>query len=99
MRAARMLNEAVEGYLRDTLPNKLVQGCRIVVRIYADLISLSKRAARAQLSGMELRSLSSFAAGFNRTINFFDFVDTLDEEGTRFKIRGEYSHKMKGICY
>ncbi|PVI05055.1 hypothetical protein DM02DRAFT_610926 [Periconia macrospinosa] len=90
MRAARMLNDAVEGYVRDSLPKKVFQGSRIIVRIYADLTNLSVRLAKAKLCGNEKRSLAHFTAGFTRTINFFDFMDTLDEDGTRFKIRESF---------
>lgn len=86
MKAARMLNEAVEKYLRDALPE--ARNCRFMVRIYADLTELSKLLAKSKLVGLEKRSLAAFAAGFTRAINLFDFVDALDEEGTKFKIRG-----------
>lgn len=86
MRAARMLNDAVEKYLRDSLPE--TRDCRVIVRIYADITGLSKLLAKSKLVGLEKRSLAAFTAGFTRAINLFDFVDALDEEGTKFKIRG-----------
>lgn len=84
MKAARMLNEVVEKYLRENN----IPAPRVVVRVYADLTGLSKSLAKTKLVGLEKRSLAAFAAGFTRAINLFDFVDALDEEGTKFKIRG-----------
>jgi hypothetical protein len=81
-----MLHEAVEKYLRDALPE--ARDHRIIVRIYADLTGLSKLLAKSKLVGLEKRSLAAFTAGFTRAIGFFDFVDALDEEGSKFKIRG-----------
>jgi len=86
MRAARMLNNAVEQYLVD-IPQ--VKDARIIVRVYADLTNLSKLLAKSKLTGLEKRSLAAFAAGFTRAIGLFDFVDALDEEGTKLKIRGQ----------
>lgn len=86
MRAARMLNDAVEKYLHQSVPG--ARNLRIVVRIYADLTTLSKQLARAKLTGLEKRSFGAFSAAFTRAISSFDFVDALDEEGTKFKIRG-----------
>lgn len=85
MRAARKLNDAIEKYIQSisqTMPR------RVIVRIYADLTNLSKQLARLKLTGMEKRSLASFTSGFTRALSLFDFVDTLDGEGTRIKIRG-----------
>ena len=86
MRAARELNKVVEHFLHENL--HAPANTRIIVRIYCDLTNLSKVLARFKLTGMEKRSLSSFTAGFTRALPLFDYVDALDEEGTRFKIRG-----------
>jgi hypothetical protein len=86
MRAARMMNDAVEKYLQQSVPE--ARTSRIVVRIYADLTNLSKQLAKSKLTGLEKRSLGAFSAAFTRAISSFDFVDALDEEGTKFKIRG-----------
>jgi hypothetical protein len=94
MKAARMLNEAVEKYLRESIPQ--ARDANIVVRMYADLTGLSKSLAKSKLVGLEKRSLAPFAAGFTRAINLFDFVDALDEEGTKFKIRGIQSINAYG---
>ena len=86
MRAARMLNDSVEKYIQQSVPE--ARSSRIIVRIYADLTSLSKQLAKSKLTGMEKRSVASFSAAFTRAISLFDFVDALDEEGSKFKIRG-----------
>jgi hypothetical protein len=86
MRAARMLNDAVEKYLQQNVPE--AQSSRIVVRVYADLTNLSKQLAKSKVTGLEKRSIAPFSAAFTRAISLFDFVDALDEEGTKFKIRG-----------
>lgn len=86
MRAARMMNDAVEKYLQQSVPE--ARTSRIVVRIYADLTNLSKQLAKSKLTGLEKRSLGAFSAAFTRAISSFDFVDALDKEGTKFKIRG-----------
>lgn len=87
MRAARMLNDAVEKYLSQNVPE--ARNARIVVRVYADLTNLSKQLAKTKITGLEKRSLGSFSAAFTRAISMFDFVDALDEEGTKMKIRGK----------
>jgi hypothetical protein len=88
MRAARMLNDAVEKYLQQNVPE--AQSSRIVVRVYADLTNLSKQLAKSKVTGLEKRSIAPFSAAFTRAISLFDFVDALDEEGTKFKIRGMF---------
>lgn len=66
--------------------------CRIMVRVYANILGLSKVLARAGLVGHEARSLSSFTSAFNRAQDLFDFVDAAErKEGSDFKIRGELS--------
>ncbi|CAI6316084.1 unnamed protein product [Periconia digitata] len=106
MRAARMLNEAAEKYLQRRTPR--LDDARIIVRVYADLTSLSIRLAKANLSGKEKRSFSPFAAGFTRSLGFCDFLDALHEEGTKFKIRESFnaafedpacSHILYAACH
>jgi hypothetical protein len=72
--------------------------CRVMVRVYANMLGLSKALARAGMVGHEARSLSLFASGFNRAEGLFDFVDAADKkEGSDFKIRGRHScQKMEG---
>jgi hypothetical protein len=86
MRAARMMNDTVEKYLQQSVPQ--ARASRVVVRVYADLTNLSKQLAKSKVTGLEKRSIAPFTAGFTRAMSLFDFVDTLDEEGTKFKIRG-----------
>jgi hypothetical protein len=88
MRAARMLNDAVEKYLQQSVPQ--ARNARVIVRIYADLTSLSKNLSKSKVIGFEKRSISPFSAAFTRAISLFDFVDALDEEGTKFKIREQF---------
>jgi hypothetical protein len=60
-----------------------------MVRIYCNLLALSKTLARAGLAGFEARSLSTFASNFTRSQDLHDFVDAGDKkEGADFKIRG-----------
>ena len=87
MRTARMLNDAVEKFLKD---HPVTRESRVLVRVYADMTNLSKHLAKTKVIGLEKRSLMPFAAGFTRALGGFDFMDSLDEEGTRFKIRGKY---------
>jgi hypothetical protein len=88
MRAARMLNDAVEKYLQQSVPQ--ARNARVIVRIYADLTSLSKKLSKSKVIGFEKRSISPFSAAFTRAISLFDFVDALDEEGTKFKISEQF---------
>jgi hypothetical protein len=106
MRAARMLNEAIEKYLQQNAPQ--AHAVRIHVKIYADLTNLSKQLAKSKIIGLEKRSLSPFSAAFTRAINLFDFIDALDEEGTKFKIREQFriasedtacSHILYAACH
>ncbi|KAF2130218.1 hypothetical protein P153DRAFT_313837 [Dothidotthia symphoricarpi CBS 119687] len=106
MRAARMLNDAVEKYLQQSVPE--ARTSRIVVRIYADLTNLSKQLAKSKVTGLEKRSIAPFSAAFTRAISLFDFVDALDEEGTKFKIREQFkfasedkacSHILYAACH
>ena len=73
------------------------ENCRVMVRVYANMLGLSKTLARAGMVGHEARALSPFASGFNRAEGLFDFVDAADKkEGSDFKIRGRHScHKTK----
>jgi hypothetical protein len=88
MRAARMLSDAIEKYLQQNIPQ--ARSARIHVKIYADLTNLSKQLARSKIVGLEKRSLSPFSAAFTRAISLFDFVDALDEEGAKVKIREHF---------
>lgn len=63
--------------------------CRIMVRVYANVLGLSKALARAGLMGHEARSMSPFTSSFTRAQELFDYVDAAEKkEGSDFKIRG-----------
>lgn len=67
--------------------------CRIMVRVYANILGLSKALARAGMVGHEARSLSPFTSSFTRAQDLFDFVDAAEKkEGSDFKIRGMHLH-------
>ena len=70
-RAAHLLNDAI----RRSLRGRGLEHCQIMVRIYANLVGLSKALSRAKLVGAEKRSLAPFVANFNRSYEMFDFVD------------------------
>ena len=53
MRAARMLNEAIEKYLQQNAPQ--AHAVRIHVKIYADLTNLSKQLAKSKIIDLEKR--------------------------------------------
>lgn len=65
-----------------------------MVRIYANVLGLSKSLARAGLVGHEARSMAAFTSSFTRSEDLFDFVDAGDKkEGADHKIRG-LSHQL-----
>ncbi len=70
-RAAQLLNNAI----KVSLDSRGLHGCRIMVRIYANLAGLSKALAKISLVSNEKRSLGLFAASFTRSNDLFDFVD------------------------
>lgn len=83
-RAAKQLNDAVKSSLR----RKELEGCEVMVRVFANLATLSRYLHKNSLCGAENRSLSSFAAGFNRSYGMADFVDAGElKENADFKIR------------
>ncbi|KAJ5826055.1 hypothetical protein N7474_003193 [Penicillium riverlandense] len=85
--AARELSDSIKELMHSTMGAQADQ-CRIMVRVYANLLGLSKAFARAGLSGHEARSLSPFCAAFTRAQDLFDFVDAAEKkEGSDFKIR------------
>ena len=62
-----------------------------MVRIYANLLGLSKTLAQAGLVGREARSLAQFTSSFTRSEDLFDYVDAGDKkEGA--------DHKIRGVC-
>ncbi|KAJ5195641.1 uncharacterized protein N7498_009079 [Penicillium cinerascens] len=85
--AARELTDSVRELMHSTLGAQADQ-CRIMVRVYANVLGLSKTLARAGLVGYEARSLSPFTSAFTRAQDLFDFVDAAEEkERCDFKIR------------
>ena len=61
-----MLNDAVEKYLQQSVSQ--ARNARVIVRIYADLTSLSKNFSKSKVTGFEKRSISPFSAAFTRAI-------------------------------
>ncbi|GIK00135.1 hypothetical protein Aspvir_004154 [Aspergillus viridinutans] len=89
--AAQLMSESIRRLLQEQLPDQASQ-CRVMVKLYCNLLALSKTLARAGLAGFEARSLSWFASNFTRSQDLFDFVDAGDKkEGADFKIRGYLS--------
>ncbi|KAL3448156.1 hypothetical protein BJX65DRAFT_295352 [Aspergillus insuetus] len=87
VKAARLLNDSIRGLAHERLGIEADQ-CRIMVRIYSNILGLSKTMARAGLVGHEARSLSTFASSFTRAQDLFDYVDAGDKkEGADYKIR------------
>jgi hypothetical protein len=69
-----------------------------MVRVYANMLGLSKTLARAGLCGHEARSLAPFTSAFNRAQDLFDFVDAAEKkEGSDFKIRGAFLRIAKPV--
>ena len=70
-RAAHLLNESIMASMR----MRGLENCRVMVRVYTNLVGLSKVLSRVKLCGAEKRSLAAFAANFTRSNELFDFVD------------------------
>lgn len=88
--AAQALGDSVRELMHSTMGMQ-ADRCRIMVRVYANMLGLSKALARLGLVGHEARSLSSFTSAFNRAQDLFDFVDAAErKEGSDFKIRGTW---------
>lgn len=86
VRAAQLLNNAIKA----ELPPDLLDDCRIMVRIYANIFDLSAILARANLVGKEARSFSKFTSSFTRAQDLFDFVDVnIKKEVIKPKIKGK----------
>ena len=88
--AARLLSQAVELYLQREFP-AAARATNVVMRVYADLTSLSKNLAKEGAVGFDKRSLAPFSSAFSSKIGLCDWVDTLDAEGTRAKIKGMWA--------
>lgn len=74
---ARLLRGAIQPHLNERC--SYAEECRIIVRVYADLKSLSVEGC-ADSAG--------FAAAFSREDSFFDFVDVSDKDFVKSKIVG-----------
>lgn len=83
--AAQLLNDNIKASLR----RKGLEHCEVVVRVYANVVGLSKALSKAGLAGAEKRSLAPFIANFNRSYPLTDFVDAGElKENADFKLRG-----------
>ncbi|KAI6790124.1 hypothetical protein KC361_g8112 [Hortaea werneckii] len=90
-KAAQLLKDNINRSLRW----KGLEGCQIVVRVYANLVGLSKSLAKAGLAGKEKRSLATFAASFTRSNDLFDYVDAGEsEDSASFKIRAMFRQSV-----
>ncbi|KAL2823805.1 hypothetical protein BDW59DRAFT_92367 [Aspergillus cavernicola] len=86
-KAAQILNESIKDLVHERLGSQADQ-CRIMVRIYANMLGLSKSLARVGLVGNEARSMSTFATAFTAAQDLFDYVDAGDKkEAADYKIR------------
>jgi hypothetical protein len=92
--AARALHEAVKAKLEA----KNLGHCQVVVRIYANVVGLSKTLAKVGLCGPEKRSLTPFIANFNRSFGNYDFVDAGElKESADFKLRDQLRHHISNV--
>lgn len=83
--AAALLNTRI----RSSLAAKGLEHCEVMVRVYANVVGLSKALSKAGLAGPEKRSLSPFIANFNRSLPLTDFIDAGEyKENADFKLRG-----------
>ncbi|KAM0426461.1 hypothetical protein ACHAPT_008152 [Fusarium lateritium] len=83
-RAAKQLIDSV----KSSLHRKGLESCEVMVRVYANLVGLSKSLCKNGLCGAEKRSLSSFVAGFNRSYGLADFIDAGElKENADFKLK------------
>ncbi|KAI1165386.1 hypothetical protein F5B18DRAFT_669467 [Nemania serpens] len=82
--AAHHLNHVVKQSLRE----KSLDNCDIMIRVYANLANLSRTLNRNGLATADKRSLSPFVANFNRSYGLADFIDAGElKENADFKIR------------
>ncbi|KAL7780956.1 hypothetical protein V8C43DRAFT_299327 [Trichoderma afarasin] len=82
--AAQLLHESI----KTSLQIKGLAHCQIMVRVWANLVGLSKTLHKAGLVGPEKRSMTPFVASFNRSYGLFDYVDAGEwKENADFKLR------------
>ncbi|KAJ4169281.1 hypothetical protein NW754_001393 [Fusarium falciforme] len=72
-RAVQQLIDSVKRSLR----RKGLESCEVMVRVYANLVGLSKSLWKNGPCGAEKRSLSSFVAGFNSSYGLADFLKAI----------------------
>ncbi|RMZ08686.1 hypothetical protein D0860_04554 [Hortaea werneckii] len=90
-KAAQLLKDNINRSLRW----KGLEGCQIMVRVYANLVGLSKALAKEGLAGKEKRSLANFAASFTQSNDLFDYVDAGESENSAsFKIRAMFRQSV-----
>ncbi|KAI1272607.1 hypothetical protein F5Y07DRAFT_288549 [Xylaria sp. FL0933] len=83
-KAAQHLNNVI----KKSLQGKGLEHCDVMVRIYANLVNLSKTLSKYGLATADKRSLAPFVANFNRSYGLMDFVDAGElKENADFKIR------------
>jgi hypothetical protein len=84
-KAAELLHVAISQKLRSL---GLDDSCRIMVRMYADLLTLSRAGMKSKVCGGDARALARFYAGFNGFDELFDFTDAgVSSDSVYAKIR------------
>ncbi|KAL5342125.1 hypothetical protein BJX70DRAFT_395100 [Aspergillus crustosus] len=88
--AARLLRGGIKTIVRELPGGNSFRG-EIVVRVYSNILQLSKTMARTGCVGNEARSLSTFAASFTEAEERFDYIDAGEGDGsTAKKIRATF---------
>ncbi|KAJ9348215.1 C-x8-C-x5-C-x3-H type zinc finger protein [Paecilomyces variotii] len=87
--AAYLLQDSIKRLLCSNLDNE-GPGCKVLVRVYADIARLSIALHRAGIAGNESRSLAPFVASFNSTQGAFDFIDVGDTESMEPKVKATF---------
>jgi len=86
-RAAELLARTAHDYLHKLGP--YFDQCSVVVRIYANLRTLSIALSNVRLAGKEMRSLARFTSGFTGSHKLFDFIDVGDAQaGVSSSLKG-----------
>lgn len=82
--AAKLINDRI----KESLYRKGLDNCAIMVRVYANVLGLSKALSKTSVVGAESRSLAPFIANFNRSYGLTEFIDAGQlKENSDFKIR------------
>ena len=77
------MTDSVKELLHDRLGDQADQ-CRIMIRIYSNLLGLSKTLSRAELAGNEARSFATFASSFTRLQELADYIDAGEKKGNKY---------------